>query len=56
MPAPIVLRNLIPETKIVPNPPAGEPVIATKAELRDGTRSNSSGGGDPIDPIDPGAW
>lgn len=38
MPAPIVLRNLTPETKIVPNPPAGQPVIATKAELRDGSR------------------
>ncbi|MBB20199.1 MAG: hypothetical protein CMP20_12170 [Rickettsiales bacterium] len=38
MPAPTVLRNLTPETKIVPNPPPGQPVIATKLEFRDGTR------------------
>lgn len=48
MPAPIVLRNLTPETKIVPNPPAGEPVIATKAELRDGSRPIDGGGNTPI--------
>lgn len=38
MPAPIVLANLTPETKIVPNPPPGQPVIATAAPFRDGTR------------------
>lgn len=38
MPGPIVLRNLTPEVKKVVNPPAGHPVIATKAAFRDGTR------------------
>ncbi|QDP66616.1 MAG: hypothetical protein Tp1111DCM1126091_122 [Prokaryotic dsDNA virus sp.] len=46
-PANVIFRNLTPETKIVPNPPAGQPVIATKAELRDGSRP-TSGGGDPL--------
>lgn len=54
MPAPIVLRNLTPETKIVPNPPAGEPVIATRSDLRDGTRSNSGGPSEP--PTYTGDW
>jgi hypothetical protein len=42
MPAPIILRNLVPETKKVDNPPSGQPKIATRSDLRDGTRS---GGG-----------
>jgi hypothetical protein len=45
MPAPIVLRNLVPETKKVNNPPTGQPKIATRADMRDGTRSGDSGGG-----------
>ncbi|MCZ4284556.1 hypothetical protein O4H29_06875 [Marinobacter salarius] len=50
MPAPIVLRNLVPETKKVDNPPAGQPKIATRSDLRDGTRTGGGGGsdGDPV--------
>lgn len=47
MPIRIVLRNLTPETKIVPNPPAGEPVIATRSDLRDGTRQAGDGAPSP---------
>lgn len=43
MPAPIVIRNLSPETKKAANPEPGEPLIATKADLRDGSRGASSG-------------
>lgn len=45
MPAPIVLRNLVPELKKVDNPPDGQPIAATRADLRDGTRPVPSGGG-----------
>jgi len=38
MPAPIVLRNLSPAPKKVSNPPSGEPIIATREDLRDGSR------------------
>lgn len=41
MPSNIIVSNLTPETVKVPNPPAGQPVIATKAELRDGSRPSS---------------
>lgn len=54
MPAPIVLRNLTPEVKKVDNPPVGEPIIATRADLRDGTRSNSGGPSEP--PTYTGDW
>lgn len=38
MPAPIVLRNLLPETKKPASLPPGQPLIATRADLRDGMR------------------
>jgi len=43
MPAPIVLRNLSPAPKKVSSPPAGEPVIATREDLRDGSRGTAKG-------------
>jgi len=42
MPAPIVLRNLTPAPKKVLNPPTGEPVIATRKDLRDGSRGSGT--------------
>lgn len=39
MPAPIVLRNLSPAPVKVGNPPAGTPMIATRSDWRNGTRS-----------------
>lgn len=43
MPAPIVLRNLVPPPKRVDNPQAGMPKIATRSDMRDGTRSGGLG-------------
>lgn len=68
MPAPIVLRNLTPETVRVANPPAGEPEIATRSDWRDGSRTSPSeppppaSGTDPVqinlaeNSIDPNSW
>lgn len=50
MPANTILRTLVPELMKVDNPPEGEPDIASREDLRDGTRSGS-GSGEPGGPI-----
>lgn len=44
MPAPIILRNLVPDVKRVDSPPAGQPKISTRADLRDGSRGGGGAG------------